>query len=110
MIYLTNSAIQYAASVCSELEGYKVAVACYSTKIAKLFETLLSIIDDNEIYKVYKDSLYFKNGSMIRFVPISESARGYKVNLLIADTEIDDEFLHQVLLPMETLDWYRYKK
>lgn len=108
MIYLTNSAVQYAVNICSELEGYKVVIACDRANATKLFETLLSITNGNDIYKVHDDGLSFKNGSTIRFVPISESARGYKAHLLIVDAEIEDELLHQVLLPMEVLDWYRY--
>lgn len=107
MIYLTDSAVQYAANICSELAGYKVSIACSREKANKLIEKLLLIIDSNNITKKYSDTLYFKNGSLIRFVPFSESTIGVRAHLLIVDHKVKDEFLHQVLLPMETMDWYK---
>ena len=69
MIYLTDSAVQYAANICSELAGYKVSIACTREKANKLIEKLLSIVGGDDITKVYSGTLCFKNGSLIRFVP-----------------------------------------
>lgn len=108
MIYLTDSAIKYAANICTELDGYKVVIACDRVKINRDFKKLLSIIKGDDVSKVYRDSLCFKNGSSIRFVPVLDCSRGNRAHLLIVDPEIDKEFLHSVLLPMETLNWYKY--
>lgn len=110
MIYLTDSAVKYAANICSELAGYKVTIACDREKAHQLIEKLFSIVSNDDITKVYDNALIFKNGSSIRFVPVSESARGVKAHLLIADHNIKDELLHQVLLPMEIIDWYKTKR
>lgn len=107
MIYLTDSAVQYAANICSELAGYKVTIACDREKANQLIEKLLSIVSNDDITKVYSKALIFKNGSSIRFVPVSESARGAKAHLLIVDHKVKDELLYQVLLPIETIDWYK---
>lgn len=107
MIYLTDAAVQYAANICSELAGYKVTIACDREKANQLIEKLLSTVSNDDITKVYDKALIFKNGSSIRFVPASEFARGAKAHLLIVDHKVNDELLHQVLLPMETIDWYK---
>lgn len=107
MIELSDAAIAYAYNICTEKDRYKVIIACHKDAREYYYKKLLSIIEANNVARIFQGDIYFKNGSLIRFIFPSETARGNRAHLLMVGDGICDEVLHQVLCPMETL---RYVK
>lgn len=113
MIYLSESALKYAVNICEELPGYKVGIATSALPLLvalKFFYT--AIAKDRDTIEVIENekrdcaTIEFSNGSSIRFIPISESSRGYAFSLLIVEYGIDKEFVNCVLRPCERVDYY----
>lgn len=109
MIYLSNSALWYAISICGEKQRYKVIVATNSRADWSHIEAfLLSYTDTNSINRVVstKNEFFveFKNGSIIRLISANPSVRGFRAHLLVADPAIDKNIMKCVLLPIETLE------
>lgn len=109
MIYLTKSALAYAANICEELPGYKVCIAVCKNKAIINFDITCMNIDDTATVRRTKDniSIYFNNGSFIDLFVARESCRGKRCHLLIADKDIDKELMNCVLRCMETCDYYK---
>ena len=111
MLYLSDASLQYAVARCKERENYRVGIATHNKESA--FEKLTPMLG-NEVRKIKHNpnNMYIKlnNGSDIRFMPISEYSKGFKIHLLIVDESVDDDFLKSVLLPCETLEEYERLK
>lgn len=111
-IYLSYSSLQYAVNICQEKEMYRVGIAIedeISNKEAKDF--LLGLIKDyDNVEKVinskYEFNIYFKNGSLIRFVNTSGNARGQRYHLLIADKNVSEDVMRCIILPCWTPYYY----
>lgn len=115
MIVMSNSALKYAIDVCRERDNYKIGVVPYSTAQAEaIIETLkISYQNDNDLRLVNKVSfdgfqMQFNNGSLIRIIPSSYTARGNRFHLIIADNLVDRNFLSKAILPYEILEWRDY--
>lgn len=121
MIYLSESALKYAANICEEFPGYKVGIAllqvslslrnngCNIMRIIQDAITDIAITDIETIVCINGNRINrikFSNGSTIRFIPTSDSSRGYAFNLLIVEYGIDEEFVNYVLRPCERVDYY----
>lgn len=113
MIYLSESALKYAANICEELPGYKVGIATSALPLLvalKFFYT--AIAKDRDTIEVIENkkrdcaTIEFSNGSTIQFISASEKSRGYAFNLLIVEYGIDKEFVSCVLRPCEKVDYY----
>lgn len=114
MIFLSNAAIRYAVDVCQERERHKVGIAIQGEdKRNAMRDLILSMVSDSDCVERIRNSkhnfeILFKNGSVIRFIFPSDSARGNKLHLLIADKEIQIDIIQTVLKRCEILDWYEY--
>ena len=110
MIYLSESALKYAVNICEELPGYKVGIALSSKNGYDIMQVIVDAITDAKatIYFIdnNKHRIEFSNGSTIRFIPTSDSSRGYAFSLLIVEYNIDKEFVNCVLRPCEKVDYY----
>lgn len=109
MIYLSNAALRYAVNICLELPNYHVIICPKSRNewediIDQLVDYIPSLgINVNKISKSKSGDccIKFTTGSIIRFVLASDSSRGYKTNLVIVDSEVDEDIINTVLRPME---------
>lgn len=115
MLFLSNAALRYAVDVCQEREKHKVGIAIHGEdKRNDMRELILSMISGSDCIERIKNTkinfeIYFKNGSVIKFVYPSDSARGNRWHLLIADKEIPMDIIQNVLKHCEFLDWYEYQ-
>ena len=115
MLWLSNEAIEYAVAKCRKESGYKVGIALNSiTKYNEVEMYLRDCLRDADEFRVrkstYDTTVEFHNGSYIRVIPASDKARGYKMHLLIADENINDDVLNCVLRPCENLEWAERQK
>lgn len=114
MLFLSNAALRYAVDVCQERERYKVGIAIQGEdKRNAMRDLILSMVSDSDCVERIRNSkhnfeILFKNGSVIRFISTSDSARGNKLHLLITDKEVPYEVIQNVLKCCETLDWQEY--
>ena len=115
MLFLSNAAIRYAVDVCQEREKHKIGIAIHGEdKRNNMRELILSMISNLDCIERIRNTkvnfeIYFKNGSMIKFVYPSDNARGNRWHLLIADKEIPMDIIQNVLKRCELLDWYEYQ-
>lgn len=110
MLWLSDEAVQYAVSKCRNTVGYRIGIAVSNADVRQNLEHLLrELLGDRDNYRIRRNGghtivVEFSNGSYIRTLPASNSARGYRVHLLIADENINDEVLNSILRPLETLE------
>lgn len=109
MLWLSNEAIEYAVAKCRREPGYKVAIALNSrAKHTQIEMCLRDCLEDTDEFRIRKSAcdmtIEFHNGSYIRTIPASDNARGYRMHLLIADEDINDEVINCVLRPCEILE------
>lgn len=111
MIYLTRSALVYAANICEELPRYRVRIAVPSMDAENNIVNIISmnIEDDKADFRISKtnSSILFSNGSYIDIFVGNENSRCKKAHLLIVDKTINEEFVSCVLIPMEAWDYYK---
>ncbi len=110
MLWLSNEAIEYAVAKCRREPGYKVGIALNSRARNTQIELCLrECLRDTDEFRVRRSvcnmTVEFHNGSYIRVIPASDNARGYRMHLLIADENINDDVLNCVLRPCENLEW-----
>lgn len=111
MIYLTKSALKYAANICEELPRYRVGIyPLYRLEIGGLMKSIQEYA--NDIQRVVSTSdqgqIYFNNGSVIQFIsPTEDNARGNAFCLVIADKDIDYDF-YAWLRSAEKIDYYKW--
>lgn len=111
MLYLSDEAIEYAVKKCRRTDAYEVAVAVSNGRTRQNLEYILrDLLADRNDFNVSRNGGYlqvrFTNGSHIRVLPATDSARGYRFHLLIVDENINDNILNEVLRPRENLEWY----
>lgn len=115
-IYLSYASLQYSISICQEKDGYKVGIAIgdeESYKEAKDF--LLTLVKDCGNVEQFADSkhkfnfhIYFKNGSLIRFINTSGNARCQRYHLLIVDNNVSEDVMRCIILPCWQPYYERY--
>ena len=114
MIFLSSAALKYAVDICQEKDRYRIGIASMDTdKLEAMRELLLTLITDRDCTERIINSknefkIYFKNGSMIKFLCSSSSACGQRLHLLIADRNIPIDIMNTMLRPLENLDWFDY--
>lgn len=110
MLWLSDEAVRYAVAKCRNTAGYRIGIAVSGASARQNLDHLLrELLEDRDNYRIRRSSgraiiIEFGNGSYIRTLPASNSARGCKVHLLIADENISDEILDSVLRPLEILE------
>lgn len=109
MLWLSNEAIEYAVAKCRREPGYKVGIALNSRSSNTQVELCLrECLRDTDEFRVRRSicnmTVEFHNGSYIRVITASDNARGYRMHLLIADENINDDVINCVLRPCEILE------
>lgn len=111
MIYLSLSALKYAANICEELPKYKVGIAIphsiYSERLINIISTHIEDTGVKIVKSVYNAKIEFSNGSSIRFIDASDNSRGITLNLLIVDYSINRAIIDNMLIPCERDDYYK---
>lgn len=102
---LTESALINAACMCSDLDAYRVLLCCGKRAWDNALLLLKDIIHKESIRSISSHIISFNNGSSIRHVPMSESARGYRAHYIIAEDNIDTKVLNDVLRPSIMQYW-----
>lgn len=110
MIYLSLSALKYAANICEEFPKYKIGIALRDISDSKSIIDILKVnikdIGVKIIINKYNSRIEFSNGSSIKFIFASDNLRGFALNLLIVEYGIDREIIDCVLRPYEKVDYY----
>lgn len=115
MIYLSNSAIQYAVNLCREFEGFRAIIVSNDsdvrkTAIDKLKQLVLPDYDSPQ--NRFLDNTYvvqFPNYSTLKVIGMAKNAIGSRAHLVVADINIDRRTVDEVLRKLETLP-YRPRK
>lgn len=110
MLYYSDAALRYAVDRCLEEDGYRIGIATKEKKEAleKLLlrkEDFLKVINYNNQFEIL-----FKNGSLIRYIPLSSSSRGDALNLLIVDEDVDNDLLETILIRLEKVEWVKRRQ
>ena len=111
MIYLSNSAIQYAVSLCREFEGFRAVIASNDsdtrkTVIDKLKQLVLPDYDVPQ--NRFLDNtcvVQFPNHSTLKVIGMAENAIGSRAHLVVTDINIDRRTVDEVLRKLETLPY-----
>lgn len=115
MIMLSNPAIQYAFMICSEKENYRVGVYCGNKEcreqvegwIDTIHESYINCIGENKAHQRNMRYILFKNGSIIKVLHASDSARGNKFHLCIYDPSINFEAIQMARVSELGDEWYQ---
>lgn len=104
MIYLTRSALKYAANICEEISHYRVCIVVSDVSAVKnLIDVIgMNMSDNNAEFRTAKSNILivFSNKSTIDIFS-SDISHGKRANLLIADDRIDKEVLRSIFIPYE---------
>lgn len=109
MLWLSDEAIEYAVAKCRRERGYRIIIAIPNrNRIQDIEYVLRGLIRDADEAVIRRPqgglNVEFNTGSCIKVLSASDSARGHRSHLLIADKCIDDEIIDCVLRPYENLD------
>jgi len=110
LIYLTDSALRYAADICRERPGYVVIIYVARnseyTDISRKMHTYLK----NKHARVSAANLSwraeFENGSRILALYTNANARGHRCHLAIVSDEVSDAGIDTIVRPSEVLDHF----
>ena len=113
MIYMSNAALRYAVNICLELPRYKVLICPeLRSEWSDIMDQLVDYIPslNLNVHRILKSRtgdcrIEFTNRSTIRFVLASDSSRGYRANLVIVDSKIDEDIINTVLQPKEIIQY-----
>ena len=116
MLFLSDAALRFAVEICLEKEKYRVCIAIPDP--VRRMDIFRRVVEKATLYDfgAYKRqlpitlTLEFSNGSIIKVIQCSDSARGHICNLLIADPSITRPVLLDVLRPLERGDWIEYNE
>lgn len=112
MIALSNSAIKYAVDICKERSDYKVGIVPYDVfEREYIIKKLTDLIGecDKCLKPVIKNNGYnyyieFTNGSILKIIRASNSARGHRFHLVILNKYLCGE-IRDILRSIETMEW-----
>lgn len=111
MIYLSESALKYAANICEELPRYKVGICpCRRAEIEGLMKRVQEYANDVQsvVFTSGVGRICFNNSSVIEFIPpIESNVRGRVFCLVIVNKDIDHGFLYGRLCFAEKVDYYK---
>lgn len=111
MIYLSNSAIQYAVNLCQEFEGFRAIIVSNDsdvrkTVIDKLKQLVLPDYDGPQNRFVDNTCVVqFPNYSTLKVIGMAENAIGSRAHLVVVDINIDRRTVDEVLRKLETLPY-----
>ena len=114
MIFLSNAALRYAVDICLEKDKYKVGIAIKGEDKRNIMRQLiLDMVVGSDCVETIRNSknnfeVCFKNGSRIKFIYASDSARMNRLHLLIVDRDVSIDIVQYVLKPCENLEWFEY--
>ena len=101
MIYLTLSALKYAANICEEISHYRVCIVVSDMLAVKnLVDVIgMNMRDNNAEFRTAKSNILivFSNKSTIDIFS-SDISHCKKANLIIVDDRIDKEILRSVFI------------
>jgi hypothetical protein len=97
-------------SVFKSIENEKINIIYYCKNKSKMvqFQNMIQENDFKDLFTSYikelrmsKDDLeiIFYNSSHIKFKTVSDNARGCRYHFAVVDTDVDNEILHNVILP-----------
>lgn len=111
MIYLSLSALKYAANICEEFPKYKIGIALQDISDSKSIIDILKVNIKDVGVKIsmskYNPRIEFSNGSSIKIISASDNSRGSALNLLIVEYGIYRKIINCVLRPCEKVDYYK---
>lgn len=111
MLYLSLSALKYAANICEEFPKYKIGIALRDISDSKSIIDILKVNIEDIGVKIsmskYNPRIEFSNGSSIKFISASDNLKGFALNLLIVEYGIDREIINCVLRTYEKVDYYK---
>lgn len=111
MIYLSLSALKYAANICEEFPKYKIGIALQDISDSKSIIDILKVNIKDVGVKIsmskYNPRIEFSNGSSIKIISASDNSRGSALNLLIVEYGIYREIINCFLRPCEKVDYYK---
>lgn len=117
MIYLSNSAIQYAVNLCVEFDGFKAIIVSPDSdarnRVAHYLRNIILQEDDGDPQLKLADNTYllrFPNHSTIKVVGASADTYASRAHLVVVDINTDREIVHGVLKHLETLPYRPYSK
>lgn len=109
MIPLSTYALEYAVNLCCNKEYYYVGIACAEEYEQKTVSDILRRIfreknlspTCNRYAFSCNTTYYFENKSRIHILPIGDSARGYRIHLLIMDEKISSKDMQTLYMAKE---------
>ena len=113
MIPLSRSALYYAIEVCQEISQCKIGIAIHNPDERSLTQTMMcdTLLNHDSVERINTSRnnfyIWFKNGSIIRFISPSDNARGNRFHLLVVDDRVPTDIIQNVLRRCETLSWRR---
>ena len=117
MIYLSNSAIQYAVNLCVEFEGFKAIIVSPDSntrnRVAHYLRSIILQEDEGDPQLKLADNTYlimFPNNSTIKVVGASADTHAIRAHLVVVDINTDKEIVDKVLKRLETLPYRPYSK
>lgn len=111
MIYISDSAIQYAVNLCREFNGFKAVIVSPDSEvrrrvIERLEELIIPEYDGPRNHRSDNTVIcQFPNYSSLRVIGMSENMHGCRAHLLVVDINADKQFVNTVLKPFETLPY-----
>lgn len=111
MKYLSNTALKYMVNTCAECPNYKAIVVCESldtwlNATNQVFNYTSPMLNIHTVLKNNSGDcrIKFANDSIIEIVLAYASVtRRYRVNLILVDSNVDKEYIHIMLRPMEAV-------
>lgn len=107
MIWLSNSAIRYAAAICEERADYSVGIFIRWVTDDDLERKLRSALK-NKKATFYEGALVchadYENGSSIKILITDDTAIGARFNLAIVSPEISQHVIDEIIRPAELQD------
>ncbi len=110
MIALSDSALRYAVEVCRERSNYKVGIVPYDTyEMRCIVEGISSLLKKETCLEHIRSNgwnyyVEFPNGSMLKIIRPSNSARGHRFHLVVINKFLDRE-VRDILRSVELLEW-----
>ena len=110
MIALSVSALRYAVDVCRECSGYKVGIVPYDAyEMREVVKAVSSILEEKACLEHIRNNgwnyyVEFPNGSILKIIRASNSARGHRFHLVVINKFIDRE-IRDILKSVELLEW-----
>lgn len=110
MIALSESALRYAVDICRERSDYKVGIVPYDTyEMRDIVEDISSLLKKESSLEHIRNNgwnyyVEFPNGSILKIIRPTNSARGHRFHLVVINRFLDRE-VRDILKSVELLEW-----